>query len=226
MIHHPQKEIIEKYTVGELSAQLALMISAHLDQCEECRSRDSKILERESLQMASTPSKLSNHELDSAFLSIMSKVSAHDENSKNEADSQGVSIQVSGQLIPLPRSLNFLKDRQIPWKEFGKKNAIAPIAVTPKGNFYLIYIGPGESVPQHNHSGTEYSYVVAGSYDDGISVFNTGDFSFSTHETTHSPRATSDDGCLVISWVEGRLNYFDGLLKPLNSILWWYLHRA
>lgn len=226
MIHHPQNEIIEKYTVGELSAQLALMVSAHLDHCEECRLRHNKILERESLQVASRPFELSNIELDRSFLSTMSKVSANGHNSKNEEDSQGISIQVAGQKIDLPRSMNFLKDRQISWKEFGIKNAIAPIVVTPKGNFYLIYIGPGESVPQHNHSGSEYSYVVAGSYDDGISVFNTGDFSFSTDETSHSPRATSDDGCLVISWVEGRLNYFDGLLKPLNSILWWYLHRA
>lgn len=226
MIHHPQNEIIEKYTLGELSAQLASMVSAHLDQCEDCRLGQKKILERESLQVALTPSQLSHNELDSAFLSIMNKVSTQGQKTKEIAETQSATIQVSGQVIQLPRSLNFLKDQQITWKEFGKKNAIAPVVVTPKGNFYLIYMGPGESVPQHNHSGTEYSYVVAGSYDDGLSVFNTGDFSFSTHETSHSPRATSEDGCLVISWVEGRLNYFDGFLKPLNSLLWWYLHRA
>jgi putative transcriptional regulator len=122
--------------------------------------------------------------------------------------------------------MSFLKGRQIPWKEFGKNNAIAPVVMSQKGNFYLIYIGPGEIIPQHDHSDIEYSYLVAGSYNDGITTFKTGDFSVSKHGQIHSPQATSDDGCLVISWVEGRLNYFRGFLKPLNSILWWYLHKA
>jgi putative transcriptional regulator len=218
--------MIEKYSTGELLPHLATMISAHLDVCEDCRFTYNQILKRESRDFASVTSDLSNKELDTAFDSIMNKVTQFKQDLKNEEAPEGMAINVAGQVIHLPRSLNFLKDRQISWKEFGKKNAIAPIVMSPTGNFYLIYIGPGESVPQHNHSGIEYSYVVAGSYDDGISVFNTGDFSLSTHNTSHSPRATSEDGCLVISWVEGRLNYFDGLLKPLNSILWWYLHRA
>jgi len=226
MIHHPKNEVIEKYAAGELFPHLDTMVSAHIEVCQECRLGYKRIVEKNSRHFSSLSSDFSNLELDSAFDSIMNKVAIQNNDSKNEETSGNVAVNVSGQVIHLPRSMNFLKDRQVPWKEFGKKNAIAPIVMSPKGNLYLIYIGPGESVPQHNHSGIEYSYVVAGSYDDGISIFNTGDFSSSTHEIGHSPRATSEDGCLVISWVEGRLNYFNGFFKPLNAILWWYLHRA
>ena len=226
MIHHPQKNIIEMYSVGELSTHIAVMISAHLEVCEECHASYRKILKDDSIHFSSAVSTLSNKDLDSAFDTVMDKLNRDNLDSKVSTKLEDISINVSGQLIHVPRSMNFLKDRQIPWKEFGKNNAIAPLVTSPKGNFYLIYIGPGESVPQHGHTGVEYSYVVAGSYDDGISIFSTGDFSLSTQKITHSPKATSEDGCLVVSWVEGRFNYFGGWLKPLNSILWWYLHRA
>jgi putative transcriptional regulator len=226
MIHHPQTDIILKYTEGELIPSLASMIASHLEVCDQCRMHYKEFLQQSARHLESGSVELSGMDVDRAFNMVMEKLDQQKFPEENRAETQQVQINVSGQLITLPRSMNFLKDEQIIWKEFGKKNAIAPLVTGPKGNLYLIYIGPGESVPQHNHTGVEYSYVAAGSYNDGISTFNTGDFSISSDEVSHSPRATSEDGCLVISWVEGRLNYFDGWLKPLNSLLWWYLHRA
>lgn len=225
MTHHPQTELMTKYSIGDVPSYLASMVSAHLDLCEECRLNYSHSIKKESHKMELESYDLSDADINDAFEFVMKKISLPI-SVTNENQISDNSFNVGGQVIQLPRSLNFLKERQILWKEFGKNNAIAPIAITPQGNLYLIYIGPGERVPEHNHSNIEYSYVVAGSYDDGHSVYNTGDLSFSNHETSHSPMATSDDGCLVVSWVEGRLNYFGGFLKPLNSILWWYLHRA
>lgn len=226
MIHHPQKSIIGKYSKGELLTPLATLVSAHLEVCQTCSSHYSDMIHADALDFESSSIDFSNNTIDHAFGLVMNKIENPDIFHSADNESENIMLRVSGQVIPLPRSMNFLKDKQIPWKEFGQKNAIAPILTGAEGNLYLIYMGPGETVPKHNHEGMEYSYVVAGTYDDGISSFTTGDFGFFTQTTTHSPRATSDDGCLVISWVEGRLNYFDGWLKPLNSILWWYLHRA
>jgi putative transcriptional regulator len=226
MIHHPQKELIEKYSSGELFTHLALMVSHHLDVCEECELIHKKNLEKNSNHFSAGSTDLSEKELDSAFDFVMRKVAEHPDDLKHETERKKITINVSGQLIYLPRSMNFLRDMQISWKAFGMRSAIAPVVMSSHGNFYLIYIGPGEHVPLHHHTGIEYSYVVSGSYEDGISTFHTGDFSISTHEVTHSPHATSKDGCFVISWIEGRLDYLDGFWRPLNPILWWYLHRA
>ena len=225
-MQHPQKQLIESFAQGSLISSIATMVSAHLEVCDICQAQyhdlmatESKALEREALN-------LTKSDMDKAFSAVMNMIEEKSPESVIVESKEAVQIEISGQVIQLPQSLGFLKDQKIPWKEFGKKNAIAPISTSPNGNFYLIYIGPGESVPKHDHSGLEYSYVAAGSYVDGISTFNTGDFSVSGSGYTHSPKATSSDGCLVISWVEGRLNYFDGILSPLNSLLWWYLHRA
>jgi putative transcriptional regulator len=225
MTHHPHFELIKKYAQGELTTPLSVMLSAHLETCQACRLSYHDIVKQEAVQLDQCAEEISESELDAAFNSLIELTADTPADVPVEA-SDPASIKVAGQVVELPKSMSFLKDQIIPWKEFGKKNAIAPVATSQNGQFYVIYIGPGESVPQHDHTGLEYSYVVAGSYNDGISNFETGDFAVSTNGYSHSPAATSDDGCLVISWVEGRLNFFQGILKPLNPLLWWYLHRA
>lgn len=225
MMQHPQKQLIQDFAQGSLISPLVTMVSAHLEICDVCQAQYHEMLKGEAIALEDEPSFLSRNEMNGAFDSIMDKIHSKASELKGVTD-ESVKVEISGRVIELPRSMSFLKDQKIPWKEFGKKNAIAPVLKTSKGNFYLIYIGPGESVPGHDHSGLEYSYVAAGSYEDGISAFNTGDFSVFGSGYTHSPKATSSDGCLVISWVEGRLNYFEGILKPFNSLMWWYLHRT
>jgi putative transcriptional regulator len=225
MTHHPHFDLIKKYAIGELTSPLAVMLSAHLETCQDCRLTYNEIVKQEAVQLDQFAEEMSESELDSAFNSLI-ELTAHAPAEVAAEPLDRPSINVSDQVVELPKSMRFLKDQIIPWKEFGKKNAIAPVSTSEYGQFYVIYIGPGESVPQHDHTGLEYSYVVAGSYNDGISNFETGDFAVSSNGYSHSPAATSDDGCLVISWVEGRLNFFQGILKPLNPLLWWYLHRA
>lgn len=225
-MQHPQESLLQAYTQGSLISPIATMVAAHLEVCDYCQTAYQQMLNSEAQDMEKGTHFLSQKEMDNSFEMLMNKVTTIKPETTMIRSEEAVKIEISGQIIQLPSAMNFLRDQKIPWKEFGKKNAIAPVSMGPEGNFYLIYIGPGESVPQHDHSGLEYSYVAAGSYDDGITTFNTGDFSVSGSGYSHSPTATSSDGCLVISWVEGRLNYFDGIFKPLNSLLWWYLHRA
>jgi putative transcriptional regulator len=224
IIHHPQLTVIEEYASGELITPIALMISSHLEICPECLDKYKKIVKMQSSELAQDWEKQPDDFMDLAFNDILNKVS-----DKKEEDAEvfnETTLNVSNQVITLPRAFAFLEKEKISWKEFGIKNAIAPVATSPKGNLYLIYIGPGEKIPHHEHSGVEFSYVVAGSYSDENSHFSTGDFSILKNGQGHSPLATSSDGCFVISFVKGRLNYFSGIFKPLNSIMWWYLHKV
>lgn len=225
-MNHPQIQLIEEYANGALNSPVSLLIRAHLDACPDCQLLYEGQVSSKAKEFSSSNFKLSQSEIENDFEKVMSKIGKSKKHSAKDTEVAPVTISVSGQVIELPRSMSFLKDQEISWKEFGKKNAIATIPGSLGNQLYLIYIGPGEGVPAHNHTGTEYSYVAAGSYNDGISDFNTGDFTLSTNQVAHSPKATSDDGCLVISWVDGRLNFFRGIFSPLNKILWWYLHRA
>lgn len=221
---HPQDQLIEQLANGDVLTPLATLISSHVEVCSECREKYNFYLSEGAKELTANQ-KSDDFNMDDIFTSVLGKIEAQEYDAEN-AKEENLTVTISGEVIELPSALNFLRGQNIPWKEFGKKNAIAPVSLGKEGNLYLIYIGPGECVPQHDHSGSEYSYVVAGSYNDGFSHFETGDFSLSEKGHEHSPKATSDDGCLVVSWVEGRLNYFSGIFKPLNSLLWWYLHKA
>lgn len=225
MNHHPDLKLIDRLAKGEIISPLGTMLSAHIELCSSCREYYQQVIESDSSSLLDSNLALTENEIDSAFNLLMTKIDTDGVLDVPEVDDEAV-INISGESFVLPSALSFLKDEKIAWKEFGKKNAIAPISTSKDGNFYLIYIGPGESVPEHSHTQVEYSYVAAGSYEDGFSTFETGDFSLATHSDRHTPVATSHDGCLVISWVEGRLNYFKGIFSPLNRLLWWYLHRA
>lgn len=231
MIHHPNDTLILKFSKAEIFSPLASMVSAHIEKCYECREKYQNYLNQESLeeQNSKNDADLNGNDIANALHLVMNKIGKENDilsPPKRIEEVEDFFIEVSGEKIQLPRSMNFLKKQTIPWKEFGKKNAIAPVVVTKEGTFYLIYIGPGEAVPHHGHTEIEYSYVAAGAFEDGLSSYETGDFSFTNNTHYHTPKALSDDGCLVISWVEGRLNFFTGFLRPLNNLLWWYLHKA
>ncbi|MGE3609521.1 MAG: cupin domain-containing protein [Bacteriovoracaceae bacterium] len=225
MNHHPQPDVMLEYAQGNILSPLSVMVAAHLEVCKECRDQYTKTLEKLTKPDAEV-FQVPSDEMNSALNNIFNMIDQGVEEIKPAKELSPFEITVAGQVIPLPRSMSFLKDQVIPWKEFGKQNAIAPVISQENGRFYLIYMGPGETVPHHDHNGREFSYVVAGTYNDGISNFSSGDFSVFKKGDQHTPHATSDDGCLVVSWVEGRLNFFTGIFKPLNRILWWYLHKA
>lgn len=225
MKHIFDDKILKQYASGELNSAISALVSSHLENCKECSLKYEQLINQEADQTLEKTVDLSADIQDQIFAKLLGQIENPDQITP-ENNEQPFTVDVSGYKIELPKSLSFLKHHQLNWKEFGKKNSIAPVSMSKEGNFYLIYIGPGESVPRHDHTGIEYSYVVAGSYEDGVSSFTTGDFTISSKGHLHSPKATSEDGCLVVSWVEGRLNYFNGIFKPLNSLLWWYLHRA
>lgn len=226
IIHHPNQELIRQFAHAQLSSLLNTMVSAHLELCQQCRSLYEKELLTGSEVFSEVFVKNTDNELDIIFELLMNRIDSALMSPKAHYENASFVIDVSGSSFRLPQSLKFIQDKTISWKEFGKKNAIAPISTSLVGNFYLIYIGPGESVPEHSHTNQEYSYVVSGSYEDRYSSYSTGDFTCSKNNHLHTPTATSQDGCLVVSWVEGRLNYFKGIFSPLNRLLWWYLHRA
>jgi anti-sigma factor ChrR (cupin superfamily) len=106
---------------------------------------------------------------------------------------------------------------------FGKGGKICKLGDEGNKALFLIHLSFNEEVPLHSHEGAEHSYVISGSYTaDGVQ-FETGDFSTSTESVTHAPKAGSEDGCLLLSSVENRLNFFQGWLSPLNGLLWWVL---
>lgn len=67
----------------------------------------------------------------------------------------------------------------------------------------LLRIEPGHGAPHHDHTGTEYTLVVAGAFEDGTGRFAPGDLSIKRPGQMHHPVALPGGVCLALTVEEG-----------------------
>jgi putative transcriptional regulator len=67
----------------------------------------------------------------------------------------------------------------------------------------LLRIEPGHGAPHHDHTGTEYTLVVAGAFEDGTGMFGPGDLSIKRPGQMHHPVALPGGVCLALTVEEG-----------------------
>jgi len=67
----------------------------------------------------------------------------------------------------------------------------------------LLRIEPGYGAPHHDHTGTEYTLVVCGAFEDGTGRFGPGDLSIKRPGQMHHPVALPGGVCLALTVEEG-----------------------
>jgi putative transcriptional regulator len=67
----------------------------------------------------------------------------------------------------------------------------------------LLRIEPGHGAPHHDHTGTEYTLVVCGAFEDGTGRFGPGDLSIKQPGQMHHPVALPGGVCLALTVEEG-----------------------
>jgi putative transcriptional regulator len=81
----------------------------------------------------------------------------------------------------------------------------------------LLRIEPGYGAPNHDHTGTEYTLVVKGAFDDGLGHYQVGDLSIKRAGQIHHPVAGAGCVCFAISVEEGEVA-FTGALGVLQRL--------
>ena len=83
-----------------------------------------------------------------------------------------------------------------------------------KTRLFLLKGAPGTRLPQHTHSDTELTSILAGSYHHEGGDFVAGDFEEADASTEHRPVVGDDQACLCLVALDGRLK-LSGLLGTL-----------
>lgn len=227
MNHHPSKKLVEMYAKADLDDSLSAILAAHLESCLECRAivraaeetSSTEIFSKQNadfLNPVSFPKK--------SWENVLSKIADTAVTGDTNKKLSPTSIKIEGRSFDLPRSLQNLDPSKLKWMPFGRGGKISRLKGDRKDSLLLIYLAANEEVPEHTHAGAEYSYVISGSFAADGTEYQTGDFSHSNSEILHAPRATSPNGCLLVSKVESQLNFFQGILRPLNGLLWSFLN--
>jgi putative transcriptional regulator len=211
---HPMFTDLQLFAAGNCQPAMSLMISAHIDMCPKCK----KSCEEIQTQLASDVFKQTEiaEPLGKHYTSMVSEITSLPSAHKIAPIEDVTSIELDGKFFELPRTLRRHVKNTGNWSRLVGKLWQAPVDLGEIGRANFMYMEKGGRVPEHTHKGTEFTLVVNGQYGDGISEYESGDFTVMDSHHNHLPHSQADDGCLVFTIIDQPLHFTAGIARLLN----------
>ncbi|TCL09061.1 ChrR-like anti-ECFsigma factor [Shimia isoporae] len=208
--HHIPEPLLAAYAAGTLPKPFALVIAAHVSMCDTCRAALSAhehmggaVLE----EMTAAPVEA---EVKEALMAMLDLAEPIDETPL--AKRSGV--------YPGP-VMEALKGRPPRWKKLGMGVKQCILDAGDAGSVRLLYIPPGQAVPDHTHGGLELTLVLQGSFSDETGSFGVGDLEVANEDLEHTPVADDGPACICLAATDAPLKFnafVPRLLQPIFRI--------
>lgn len=114
-----------------------------------------------------------------------------------------------------------LKGKPPSWKSLGMGVRQNILSAGRLGSVRLLYIPPGQAVPDHSHGGLELTLVLQGSFRDDIGQFGVGDLEVADQTLEHTPIADMGAPCICLAATDAPLRFtalLPRILQPLFRI--------
>lgn len=209
--YHPSHGQLTQFVNGTLAPAVSLIVSAHTDMCESCKNKVQAIQADISEQMLS-PTDTGSIDFGNMIEQITNKPSLVGEKPLAEADK---ALELDGRYFKLPRALHRFSDKTSGWSHLVGKLWQTQVDIGGDLKAHFIYMEKGGQVPEHTHRGNEYTLVIDGEFSDGLGSYDTGDIVLMNSEK-HTPKAETDEGCLVFSVLDQPLHFTSGIARMLN----------
>jgi putative transcriptional regulator len=211
--HHPTDDSLARFAAGTLESGPALVIAAHLESCPECRAQVGKfeavggvlLNELAPVPMARDALELALARLDSP------------ENSRPFPQRKAVDAAERLDGLVLPRALTGCDIGPWRWGGPGFRWSNVTLPHDKTANIMLMRIATGRKMPDHGHTGSEFTLVLKGSFSDKDGRYFSGDLSEVDAETEHQPIVDQEGECICLAAVEGSLRlrgFFGRFLNP------------
>ncbi len=208
IIHHTPDDLLASYAAGSLPHPYAVVVAAHISLCLECRAA------------------LEAHQaVGGAVLETVGQQSVS-ENLKSS-----ILAQLDAPVTPEPtfqRSgiypgpvVEALKGKPPRWASLGTGVRQSILSAGRSGSVRLLYIPPGQAVPDHSHNGLELTLVLQGSFSDETGRFGVGDLEVADQTLEHTPIADEGAPCICLAATDAPLRFtslIPRLLQPLFRI--------
>ncbi|MDX2482674.1 MAG: ChrR family anti-sigma-E factor [Pseudodonghicola sp.] len=206
--HHTPDALLAAYAAGSLPQAYALVVAAHISLCLDCRA---------------------------GYEAHLSGGGAVLETVGPEAISEGLKTSVLDRLDapvapePIYRRTGVypgpvmaaLKGKPPRWKSLGLGVRQSILSADQNGSARLLYIPPGQTVPDHSHNGLELTLVLQGSFSDTTGRFAIGDLEIGDQDLEHAPAADPGPPCICLAATDAPLRFsslMPRLLQPLFRI--------
>jgi putative transcriptional regulator len=206
--HHIPDDQIDALVAGSLPQAFSVVVAAHLSMCDTCRARAEAVeMLGGALLDRLAPAKMS----DQARARMLAALDASSPPPK--------SIGRSG-IYPAP-VMEALRGQPPKWRMLGGGIRQQILSADKSGSLRLLYIPPGQSVPEHGHGGLELTLVLQGSFADSEGSFGVGDVETAHGEIEHQPVAGQGDACICLAATDAPLRFrglIPRLLQPIFRI--------
>ncbi len=213
--HHATDETLMRFAAGTLAAGPAIVVDAHLAHCPACRARVGTYeAVGGALLDASEPTALSATALSDVLALI-------DEEEGVAAPEPALPAPVEIEGIRLPDALRGCDIGRWRWIGPGMKMSRVGIPHDPDANLILLKVGAGRALPDHGHVGTEFTYIISGSFTDTFGTFRPGDLAEMDEDVEHQPIVDRDCECICLAAMEGRMRFkgvIGRMLQPIFGI--------
>lgn len=212
-VNQTSEELLLRYAAGQLRPAPALVVASHLAMSPSSRrlvagleTVGGTLLDEEPMTELSA----GLFERTLAALDIPMRPESLAPARSHEALDMGVAI-------PKP-----LARRSIgPWKWLGPGMRFARVAMPedPDHNLVLLRVPAGRALPEHSHSGEEYTLVLKGSFHDEMGRYGVGDLIHEDEETDHTPMVDVEGECICLAAIEGRMKIKSWLGRMVQPLL-------
>lgn len=210
--HHAKDETLMRFAAGTLAPAPVIVVKAHLASCPACRAR---VGEYEALGGAL----LEEAEPTQMSATALSDVIAMLDDDVSFTPLPLAPVEIEG--IRLPDALRGCDIGRWRWIGPGMKMSRVGVPQDPDANLILLKVGPGRALPDHGHVGTEFTYIVSGSYTDRFGTFGPGDLAEMDEDVEHRPVVDNGADCICLAAMEGKMrfkNVIGRMLQPIFGI--------
>jgi len=199
--HHTPDALLAAYAAGSLPAPFALVVAAHISLCLQCRAAFDAHQAAGGVVLDEIDTRSLSADLKSDTLALLDAPVLE----KPTFSRSGV--------YPAP-IMEVLKGRQPRWKSLGMGVRQSILQADTTGSVRLLYIPPGQAVPDHTHGGLELTLVLQGSFSDETGQFGVGDLEIADPDIEHTPTAGEGPPCICIAATDAPLR-FNALLPRI-----------
>ncbi|SMP00767.1 ChrR family anti-sigma-E factor [Shimia sagamensis] len=206
--HHVPDAILASYAAGSLPQAFAVAVASHVSLCAHCRGA------------------LEAHQAVGGVILEDTKAVAVSASLKDS-----ILAQLDAPYTPepvyerngiFPGPVMEVMQRHAPrWKKLGMGVRQDILSADAHGSVRLLYIPPGQAVPDHSHNGLEMTLVLQGSFSDETGRFGVGDLEIADETVEHTPVADPGAACICLAATDARLRFnalVPRLLQPLFRI--------
>ncbi|MBF9035843.1 transcriptional regulator [Rhodobacterales bacterium HKCCE2091] len=192
--HHVPEAMLRDYATGALPYPFELVVATHVSMCDTCRAAlgAEEALGGAALDGAG-PEDLTPGLRDAVLSRLDDTVIAPPRPARRG-------------IYPGPLA-ELIGDRDPRWRSVGPGVRQSILHDDADGSARLLFIPPGEAVPEHGHNGLELTLVLQGSFHDESDSFGVGDLEVADADMVHLPIAGDGLPCICLAATDAPLRF-------------------